>query len=141
MDSNIIAVILSSAAGAAAVTSIGQIIINRLNRKDTKEDKEVKAGSEIVKKLDNISDEMTALRAEVINNEIDRIRWEILDFANSCRNGRRHTKEEFDHILAQHKKYDKLLKSIGEENGQVAIAFEYIEKLYSKCMEDNDFLA
>lgn len=32
---------------------------------------------------------------QVDENEKDRIRWEVLDFANSCRNNRRHTRDEF----------------------------------------------
>ena len=32
---------------------------------------------------------------QVDENEKDRIRWEVLDFDNSCRNGSRHTRDEF----------------------------------------------
>lgn len=77
---------------------------------------------------------------KVDNNEIDRIRWEILDFANSCRNGKKHTKEEFDHIISLNQKYHKILDEREEENGQVDMAFDYIGKLYRKCMETNGFL-
>ena len=44
------------------------------------------------KKLDDLLDSQD-------DNEIDRIRWEILDFANSCRHGVKHTLDEFDHII------------------------------------------
>ena len=77
---------------------------------------------------------------KVDNNEIDRIRWEILDFANSCRNHKKHTKEEFDHVIALNQKYHRILDEREEENGQVDIAFEYIRKLYQKCLENNSFL-
>lgn len=91
---------------------------------------EIATTKESVQKIDN----------KVDNNEIDRIRWEILDFANSCRNHKKHTKEEFDHIISLNQKYHKILDEREEENGQVDMAFDYIGKLYRKCMETNGFL-
>ena len=48
---------------------------------------------------------LDAVEKKIDENEIDRIRWEILEFANTCRNGKRHTKDEFSHIIAQNDKY------------------------------------
>lgn len=73
-------------------------------------------------------------------NEMDRIRSEVLDFANSCRNKRRHTKEEFDHIFDLNDKYKALLEKNGQQNGRFEEAFAYICTLYRKCMDENDFL-
>ena len=77
---------------------------------------------------------------KVDDNEIDRIRWEILDFANSCRNKRKHTREEFLHIMALNAKYHAILDERGKKNGQIDIEYEYIEGLYKKCLENNSFL-
>ena len=83
---------------------------------------------------------MSDIRDTVDDNEIDRIRWEILDFANSCRNKRRHTREEFLHIINLNEKYHKILDERGMTNGQIDIEYEYIEGLYRKCLEENSFL-
>ena len=80
------------------------------------------------------------LEKSIDENEIDRIRWEVLDFANTCRNGRRHTKEEFDHIIAQNDKYHKLLEKYAMENGVFDAEYAYILRLYKKCQDENDFL-
>lgn len=80
------------------------------------------------------------LEKSIDENEIDRIRWEVLDFANSCRNGRRHTKEEFDHIIDQNGKYHKLLDRYSLENGVFDAEYAYILRLYKKCQDENDFL-
>ena len=74
------------------------------------------------------------------DNEKDRIRWEVLDFANSCRNGRRHTKDEYEHIIALNDKYDKLLTKNDEKNGVFEMEYRYILKLYAERQEKNDFL-
>ena len=74
------------------------------------------------------------------NNEIDRIRYEVLDFANSCRNGRKHTKDEFEHIIVLNKKYQRLLTKTGAENGVFDAEYEYIYDIYKRCQRENTFL-
>ena len=92
-----------------------------------------KVNGEMLKRIDK-------LEANVDTNEMDRIRWEVLDFANSCRNGRRHTQDEFEHIITLVKKYEGLLKKCGKENGVFEMEYKYIVKLYEKCQQTNDFI-
>ena len=73
-------------------------------------------------------------------NEKDRIRWEILDFANSCRNGRKHSHDEFRHIVELHDKYKLLLEKTGDKNGVFDTEYEWISTLYKERLENNDFL-
>lgn len=80
------------------------------------------------------------LAAKLDMNEIDRIRWEILNFSNSCRHGVRHTKDEFVHIIDQHDKYNKILKDRSLKNGLITLEYEYIEDIYKQCLEKNSFL-
>ena len=77
---------------------------------------------------------------QVDENEKDRIRWEVLDFANSCRNGRKHTRDEFQHIVALHDKYKKLLEKTKDTNGVFDLEYKYIQDLYAERLEKNDFL-
>jgi len=74
------------------------------------------------------------------DNEKDRIRWEVLDFANSCRNDRRHSKDEFEHIVALDKKYKSLLKKTNDSNGVFDAEYDYIDELYRERLRKNDFL-
>lgn len=80
------------------------------------------------------------LEKTIDENEIDRIRYEVLDFANSCRNNRRHTKDEFEHIIDLNDKYHKLLDKYSQENGVFDAEYAYILRLYKKCQDENDFL-
>lgn len=91
--------------------------------------------------LGEIKKTIDDLRKEVKDNEKDRIRWEILDFANSCRNGRRHSRDEFKHIIELDSKYRKLLSETDDSNGVFDIEIEYIKGLYRERLERNDFLA
>ena len=54
----------------------------------------------VVKELEKLTD----------MNEIKRIRAEIFAFADSCRLGTKHTKENFEHIMDIHDDYEKLLE-------------------------------
>ena len=83
-----------------------------------------------------VEDQQEAIDA----NEKDRIRWEVLDFANSCRNKRKHSKDEFEHIVALNTKYEKLLEKTGEKNGVFEAEFKYIKELYEERLRKNDFL-
>ncbi len=83
---------------------------------------------------------MEAIERTVDENEKDRIRYEILAFANSCRNKRLHTKDEFDHIITLQTKYGKLLEKTNDSNGVFDAEFKYIMELYHRCQRENSFL-
>jgi len=97
----------------------------------SKEVEDVKV--ELTRKIQEVSDSND-------NNEMKRIRWEILDFANSCKNKRKHTQDEYRHIIEIHDDYEKLLKNTGAENGFLDAEYDYILKLYADRQEQNDFL-
>ena len=90
--------------------------------------------------LGGIRKDVAALQSAVDENEKDRIRWEVLDFANACRNGRKHTKDEFQHIIALKDKYVTLLKKTGDKNGVFDEEYSYILDLYKERQQKNDFL-
>ena len=88
----------------------------------------------------NVCGKIDELTKQIDENEKDRIRWEVLDFANSCRNGRRHTRDEFQHIVTLHDKYKRLLEKTGDKNGVFDVEYKYIQTLYAERLEKNDFL-
>lgn len=92
------------------------------------------------KKIDSLDQKMVALDLKIDMNEVDHIRWEILDFANECREGRRHTKDEFEHIISQNTKYHTIITEHDMKNGLIDLEYAYIVHIYNKCLEDNSFL-
>ena len=91
-------------------------------------------------KIDGLIDKVEKIEKDVKTNEKDRIRWEILDFANSCRNNRKHTRDEFQHIVALNDKYKQLLQETNDTNGVFEVEYNYIQDLYAERLEKNDFL-
>lgn len=90
-----------------------------------------------IKELIKVTDK---LQITVDENEKDRIRWEILDFANSCRNGHKHSRDEFQHIIALNDKYRELLNRTGDRNGVFEMEYDWIMDIYRERLEKNDFL-
>lgn len=96
--------------------------------------------SDISNKIEALSSEVEDLKKQRKEDEKDRIRWEILDFANSCRNGRKHTRDEFQHIVDIRTKYENLLRETNDTNGVFEVEYQYILDLYAERMKKNDFL-
>ena len=92
-------------------------------------------------KIDKLNSRFDSLEKEITENEKDRIRWEILDFANSCRNGRKHTRDEYQHIITLNTKYRTLLERTHDVNGVFELEYNYIKDLYAERLEKNDFLS
>ncbi len=88
----------------------------------------------------DIKEKIEKIETELEEHKLESQRYEILDFANSCMNHRRHTKEEFDHIIKVHDSYESYIMAHKMKNGQVKVAYEYIEKIYMHCIENNSFL-
>ena len=90
--------------------------------------------------LGDIKKQLSEMRQDIDENEMDAIRWEVLSFANSCRHGQRHTKDEFEHVIRQNTKYHDLLKRTNRENGVFDLEYKYIVDIYQRRQKDNDFL-
>lgn len=99
-----------------------------------------KINGDLTEKLNSVSNDMVALSTQRKEDEKDRIRWEVLSFANSCRNGYNHTKDEYQHIISLNDKYINLLKETNDKNGVFDAEYAYIQKLYKEHQQKNDFL-
>lgn len=94
-----------------------------------------KINADVINRLEIVEGQLKAQDSKIDNNEKDRIRYEILDFARSCRKNDPHTKEEFDHILEQYDKYEVILAKLEQPNGKVTQAMRYINQLYPNVQE------
>ena len=90
--------------------------------------------------ITNLQQEVNEVKLQRMEDEKDRIRYEVLSFANTCRNNVRHTRDEFQHIIELNDKYERLLKATNDTNGVFVEEYAYIKELYRKCQIENDFL-
>lgn len=112
-------------------------LIAMIDALDKKQDEQQKT-------IDAMRDEhqktMDTLRDTQDDNEIDRIRWEILEFGRSCRNKELHTLEEFNHVIDLYGKYHRILERRKLKNGQIELEYNYIIRIYEKCQLEDSFL-
>ena len=106
-----------------------------------------KINARTISKVDALDQKVESLAKElskhIVDSEVKSLqenRRDILDFCNSCMNKRRHTKEEFDFVLAQCDAYEQYIESNGIKNGVISAAIREIRRLNDKCIQENSFL-
>lgn len=88
----------------------------------------------------DIRKDIADLREDVDKQRMSAIRSLVLDFSNSCLLGRRHTKEEFDHVIAENHHYETLVARYGVANDVYTEAYAYILRVYRQCLDGHKFL-
>ena len=103
---------------------------------------------ELSKKIDDISEKVDTLnnsfRQHITESErknLQDTRRDILDYCNSCMNGRKHTKEEFDFVISECDYYEKYIQDHDLKNGVIEAAIREIRRLYDKCIQEHSFLS
>lgn len=106
----------------------------RLNAKTNKRIDELEAEQKLTR---------SALDKHIAESEIKDLqdtRRDILDFANACMNGRKHTKEQFDFVIGECDRYEAYIEDHKIKNGVVTSAIREIKRLNDKCIQTNSFL-
>lgn len=96
--------------------------------------------ADVMKEIREIKETQKEQQATIDENEKDRIRFEVLDFANSCRRGVHHTKDEFEHIISLQVKYERLLAKTNDKNGVFTEEYKYILEIYRECQREDKFV-
>jgi len=96
--------------------------------------------SDIKKKVDEVEKKLDKHILESETKDLRDTRQYILDFANSCMYGRKHTQEQFRFVIKKCDEYEKYVEENHIKNGEITSAIVYIRRLYSKCMQNNSFL-
>lgn len=137
---------------SALLRWIGNNLNNKLNKKidakvDALDEKIVKKDSELSNKIDEINSKVDdlneSLQKHISESEIKSLqdtRRDILDFCNACMNGRRHTKEQFDFVIAECDNYERYVENNDIKNGVIEAAIKEIRRLYDKCIQEHSFL-
>lgn len=84
--------------------------------------------------------ELGELKREFECEKANTARWNILHFANTCRHGKRHSKEEWNHVIDQIYNYDTYVEEKNIDNGVFEEDAKYLRELYQQISKDNDFL-
>ena len=67
--------------------------------------------------LGDIRKDIGDLKKELTETKVQNWRWNVLDFANSCRNNRRHSRDEWQHTISQLAEYESYIERNNIING------------------------
>ena len=113
---------------------------NLAERMDKRDDEIHDKIDMIDRKVDILSANFNDHVAEYELKSLQDTRRDILDFCNSCMNGRLHTREEFDFVIAECDTYERYISEKKVKNGVIEAAIKEIKRLYDKCIQEHSFL-
>lgn len=83
-----------------------------------------------------IKEDLEKLTLIIQDKNINDWRYEILDMASAIASGRKYSKEQYDHVIDIHGRYEDLLQSLGRTNGQVDASMEVIIESYKEKLKN-----
>ena len=95
--------------------------------------------SKIMELMDNVNSKIDQMHKSQDENEMYRMRWEILSFADSLKAGNKHSKDAFHHIFEINDKYHVIIDKRKFVNGVIDVEMEYITELYKELSKTDDF--
>ena len=108
---------------------------NLYNKQKGYHEQSIQIRNELRQSQDGLKNSLDEIKSLIINDSIESMRWEILDFSSSIMAGREFNKEQYDHVLNTHERYEKILEENDMTNGQTTASFEFIKKHYDELME------
>ncbi len=82
------------------------------------------------KEIQKISNGVEHITKSLLDNEVQSLRWELLDFCSSLINGKHYNKEAFEHIFRTYEDYENLLRENNMTNGYVEESMGVIKEIY-----------
>ncbi len=126
--------IVLSVFGGGALLSFLQFIINR---HDTKSGKH----SAIMEAINKVKVELDTLRGEINEDRATNARIRILSFSDEIRHNVKHSKESFDQMMQDIDTYKRYCDKHPEyRNNRAVMAITNIERVYSDCLREHNFL-
>lgn len=88
----------------------------------------------------DIKKDLSELKRDFEETKAQDKRWRILNFADTCRRGEHHSKEEWEHVISEVKEYEQYVKNHNLDNGVIEENSKYLRELYHERIIENDFL-
>lgn len=99
-----------------------------------------KINGDLLEDLKSLKGEVEVMKKDFEEKNAHDKRWSILDFANSCHNGRKHTKEEWEHVLNQLKYYEEYVEKHNIDNAVIEEETRFLRELYRELIAKSEFV-
>ena len=84
--------------------------------------------------------DLSELKRDFEETKSNDMRWNILNFANSCRRHEEHGKDEWRHVMAQISEYEEYTEKKNIHNGVIEEDTRFLRELYHDRNVKNDFI-
>lgn len=98
-----------------------------------------KTNADLYNAVKVLTNDLEKLKKDFEVKNANDLRWSILGFANSCRKGDRHSREEWEHVVDQMAFYEEYVEERNITNGVIREDTRYLRELYHKISAENDF--
>ena len=88
----------------------------------------------------DLREELIELKTDFEKKKTEDMRWEILNFANTCRREQKHSKDEWRHVMNRLADYEEYTEQKGITNGVIEEDAHFLRELYHERNIKNDFL-
>ena len=95
---------------------------------------------EMKEQLTDLKSDVSDLKRDFELKKAEDMRWDILEFANTCRRGEEHSKDEWRHVMDQLSEYEKYTEDKDITNGVIEEDSRFLRELYHERNVRNDFL-
>lgn len=86
----------------------------------------------LLESINEVSKTLEGLKADVLSEKIERMRWRILDCATSLASGQTVGIEQLNNVLKVYDDYEKIITENDLSNGQVEESIKYIRTRYQE---------
>lgn len=93
--------------------------------------------NDLKKDIEHVNKKVSEVRDEAVRSDVANMRWFILSFAQDCRSGVNHSKEQWTHALNQAKVYEEYCEQKKIPNGVIEEDTKYIRALYAELSREH----
>lgn len=93
--------------------------------------------NDLKKDIEHVNRKVSEVRDEAVRSDVANMRWFILSFAQDCRDGVTHSKEQWTHALNQCKYYETYCAEHSVQNGVIEEDTKFVRDLYAELSREH----
>lgn len=91
---------------------------------------------EVLEKLKEMNEDLAKEKRERQEDKASNMRWFLLSFAESCRKGEIHDKEQWSYVMNKAREYEKYCRDHDITNGVIEEDVKYLRGLYGMLSKE-----
>ncbi len=91
---------------------------------------------DLVENLTKLSDTLTEIKTDILEEKMERKRWNILNMADELRHNSYYIdRERYENVFRDYDDYEEIIKKLGRTNGFIEESIKFIRSQYKESLE------